>query len=387
MKLTRNTFYTFTVPFFEDDAQTIPLVQADASSYPAYEIRDLDNLVTHSGVMVPSGENPPGFWDYRFFVPEDSKLTTDDGTKWRFSALFVAVNGRQETYTQEFEIVEVAVTESSDRSLTILAMPGEDERVFIRKTKSQNFIKLDVFDDALTKVVDGAVEGEGAGKINKIIDNGTYIYYFDLLGAYLIEGREYQLVWTTRETAASVSVREFQILRVPPQRTFFLFPGVRQIVDKLQKKAGTIQAYSDSDIFEYLKNGVSFINAFHPATQWTFNTFPYDALQYQLLTASSIAALNAQQILESELAFDFSGQTITLSRNIVGEIEGAIQRMVSFLEMTIPPVKKPLYRRSYPTALVAVRNPRYQSAGNFVYRISGMHSQDLPRLLSQFGLL
>lgn len=142
------------------------------------------------------------------------------------------------------------------------------------------------------------------------------------------------------------------------------------LIDKLRKKLVTFQAYTEDQIYEFMIRGLGFVNGIEPATNWTLSTIPervaYGVAEAMLLAAAKYALIS-QQVLENELSFDHSGQTVTLSVNhdyggVIGHIDTMLDKFAE--------AKPRLYRIMCPIGVVGTR--RYNLGWrNKVWKIGG----------------
>jgi hypothetical protein len=178
----------------------------------------------------------------------------------------------------------------------------------------------------------------------------------------------------------------FQIIEVPPPYLLQFFPSLRMVIDKYQKRRELIQAYQDSDIYEYLLRGLQFVNGWHPVTSYQFESLPDQLVPFWLM-AGQVWGLNAQHLLETDLQFSFGGQTVTLDYDHTSNIEAAISRAMDYLQNNLTNVKTPLLRRAAGVGVMAGKPMRYNALHNFTFRIAKFGSQDFLSLLSNIGLL
>ena len=158
------------------------------------------------------------------------------------------------------------------------------------------------------------------------------------------------------------------------------------VIDKYQKRRQLLQAYQDSDIYEYLVRGLEIVNGWHPVTSFQMTSLPNQLTPYWLM-AGQLWGLNAQFLLETDLQFNFSGQTVTLDYDHTGNIDTAISRATDFIREGLGPAKTAIYRRQAGPGVVAGRPYRYAGIHNFVFPISRMSSQDFLTMISRIGLL
>jgi hypothetical protein len=160
------------------------------------------------------------------------------------------------------------------------------------------------------------------------------------------------------------------------------------LIDKVQKKIGHVQAYSDSDMYEYMVRGTEYVNAVNPITGWTLVNWPaqYGMTNF-LLMAAAWWGLNAQYLSEGELAFNFSGQTVTLDVDRTGYYSDAMGRLKDYLDTQLQQTKRNMLRR-VSVGAIATRPYDFglQSLVARVQTVNGGNGTVLP-LFSQLGLI
>lgn len=98
--------------------------------------------------------------------------------------------------------------------------------------------------------------------------------------------------------------------------------------------------YTDSDLLGYLQRGLALFNSYPPALTAFNGTDMQGMIQDAWLVCSTYYALGAQLQAEGSLAFDFSGQSVTLNVDRTPTIESALGRMESLIDSTVKPMKK-----------------------------------------------
>lgn len=153
---------------------------------------------------------------------------------------------------------------------------------------------------------------------------------------YMTPG-ELTLVWTT-------DIEEYyQIITVVPMSMLATINKVRFIIDRIIKRIDEPQTYLESDLVASIYGGIDYINGWHPLTTWTVINFP-PALNPMLIYASAWYALNSQFMLESDLAFAYSGQSVSLDYDRTGPIESEIGRLQEYLTEHLSKAKRTLMR-------------------------------------------
>jgi hypothetical protein len=388
LTLTRKQSHVFRNAFFADQDLSVPLVPIDASRYPSFQIVDINGQIVSAGVATLDGQ--PGHYRVEFFVPGDAPISNDD-RRWRLEWLLIDTNNRQFEKTTEFDVRDVEVTATPVRDIKLIAMCDQPFRVFIRELHRPYSITLNVTDTGSVAIVDAPAVWPGSGSpsetlLTEVVENETYVYYYDIPADTLSAGTTYQAVFQIRQSVASVAEHAFQVIEVPPTAILQYFPALRMCIDKYQKRRELLQAYQDSDIYEYLIRGLEIINGWHPVTSFQMTTLPSQLTPYWLM-AGQLWGLNAQFLLETDLSFDFSGQTVTLNYDHTGNIDTAISRATEFLREGLGPAKTAVYRRQAGVGTVAGRPTRISGLHHYVYPISRLSSTDFVQLLSTYGLL
>lgn len=103
--------------------------------------------------------------------------------------------------------------------------------------------------------------------------------------------------------------------------------------------------YTQSDLLQYLQRGLNLFNSYSPNLTGFTGTNMQGALYDALILCASYYALGAQLLAEGMLAFDFSGQAVTLNVDRTPALEGALGRVESQINEKIPKLKQLLLRR------------------------------------------
>jgi len=384
--LVRKACHVFREAFLTD--QGTALVPIDASRYPSFQIVDINGQVVSAGLATLDGT--AGNYRVEFYVPADALISNDD-RRWRIEWLLIDQNNRQVEKTTEFDVRDTEVTSSPIRDQKLMALCDRPYRLFIRELGRPYQVRMDLEQaGAGTKVVENVVyppTGDPSETpLVETVDGETYLYSYDIPAGVLSAGVTYQAVWSITNTIASSPEFAFQIIEVPISTVLQYFPSLRMCIDKYQKRREIIQAYQDTDILEYLTRGLEIVNGWHPLTSWTIGTVPSQITPFWLL-ASQVWALNAQHLLEVDLNFDFSGQTVTLSYDHTAGLEAGIQRAMDFLNERLTPAKTTLYRRAAGVGTFAGKPYRYNALHNFTVPIAQYSSSDFLNLLTKIGLL
>lgn len=389
LTLIRKSTHVFRNAFFSDPDCLVPLVPLDASKYPSFQIVDINGQIVAAGLATLDGT--PGNYRVEFFVPADAPISNDD-RRWRIEWLFIDEDNRQLEKTTEFDVRDVDITATPVRDLKLIAMERKPFRVHIREVSRPYSIRLDVAAaNNATDIIAEDVLFPGSGSSGEVllteaVDNETYVYYYDIPEDLLLGNRTYLATWSISGSITASPQYAFQVIEVPPRVVLQFFPSLRMCIDKFQKQREHIQAYQDSDIYEYLIQGLRFINSWHPLTGYSLTDLPEPLIPFWLM-AGQLWGLNAQHLLETDLQFSFGGQTVTLDYDHTGNIEAGISRALDFLRDNLTSAKMPLFRRAAGVGVMAGKTYRLSGRGNFTYKLASFGSNDYMTLLNRVGLL
>lgn len=368
----------FEVEFFDDaPANTTPSVPANPSESPSWSIVDPTGVQVTNGVGLPG--SAPGRWTANWSVPPDAPLSTVSD-KWRIVWNMVTGTGRQLQTTNPFDVIELRTPDTLDavRDGSYLAYQGTSERLILRLPRRPSELTVTGFASTSlgnpcptdTPVWSGSLADSS---ITEVEEQNMFVYIFDT--PVLTDVGETQIVWNHRQTITSPNEVIVQRLFIPPRVFWSLNPSLRVIIDKLQKKLGTIHAYTDSDIFEYFQRGVGILNGTTPATNWDLQTFPYSSVTVRfLIEAAALWALRAQGLLSSELQFSFSGQQVTLDQDTSSGYDNLESKVVEDLvgdrPGSWPRTKVDMLRQAGSIAHVGNRiMGRYANNFNYTFKV------------------
>lgn len=377
----RKSMAEFTVTFYEDSDSQTPLIPIDVTKYPSYTIYDINNTAVQTGVGQP--EASPGTYKATFSIPADAPLSHDE-QRWRIEWLLVTPDNRQIDFVEEFDVKDTVIEQSDHRELKFITLCGEDTRVSVRLTHEPSEVKLNVFKGMGNKIVDNIDLNNG---ILKTVDGDSYVFYYDIPGNLMSPNSVFSVVWSIRDTVSDPNSFVYQSLTSIVPSVLNMVTSVRMLIDKFQKRLGVVQAYEDSDIVEYLVRGNELVNSIYPTTTFSLGFTP-GVLNVYLVLFASWYGLNAQQLLETDLGINFSGQTVTLDYDHQGALSDVMGRWLEFINNTLPAAKMSIVRRSRPVGTVAGRGYRYSDATVFTFKIASLKGGgDIVTQLTNLGLL
>jgi len=364
----RGTQATFTANFFDYDGS--PMVPADTENWPAVTITDPDDTVIATGVGTRIDD---GKYQFIWFVPTSASLTSD-GQTWSIDWSFVTTNGHTRTSAEKFTIVDRIEATPEERSHTYLTSDGGTIRALIRCERQLEEVQLEIktATGSTLQTIPGKATNDTESSacnpnrlISEVAQGGEYLYYYDV--GPLTAG-EYQFHWNTLESVVSERNLIVQIARAAPALFWHYNAELRTLIDKLQKSQDIVQAYTDADVYSYVKGGLDILNFFNPPTDFVLSDIPLTGsrgLRTALIYTSAIHAINAQQILEVELSFDHSGQTVTLGYN--HDYSGVLSSLQAVLER-FAEAKMHIFRKAQGAAFSGARIKNYRWT-NRVFRL------------------
>lgn len=404
--LTRGEDTEFNVAFFADVNQTTPLLPIDPT-FPAYTIFDISGTAIQSGVGTLA---QPGKYKAVFMVPKDAPLSyfqqapqrygdenqgtplTNNSGRYRIEWQIVTDANQQVNFVEEFDVRDVAITQSLNRELQGLVLSGDPLRLTFRSTvvpykTTLRFAVRGMADNpAITAIYDTTLPPANQGDIKIAKDGDSVVLYYDVPAGMTGCNTAYMALWSIQETQFSLPRTEFQIIMAVSPNILPMMTHLRMLIDKFQKRLGRLQAYEDSDLIEYLAEGLRMVNLSYPTTYFNMNATP-DDMQSLVLLAAGWWALKAQALLEADLGFNFSGQSVTLSVDRSGAIDAAASSMMDIFNTQIGPAKMAYVRATQGMGTVAGRAYSYRQMYNYVYRISTVNSGSLMTTLTKIGLL
>lgn len=358
----RNALSTFRAGFFGDVAQTVPIVPIN-SDYPKYSIYN------PQGVEILSGTGSPGVgagvWQAQLMLDENLELTTPED-RYKITWIMVNINNQQFNFSQEFELFDVVVSEPENREQKYVTLAGQTVRIKITLDSEPDDLGVAVFQgNDQNNVLFSAPKT----LLTKVRNGNEYTFFVDMPGTLTANNQKYSIIWKIRRTVTDTEQFAFQSMSAIGPATMNLITSVRMLIDKFQKRLGTVQAYEDSDIVEYLERGNELLNGQFPLTYYGFATVP-SALNVYHIMLSSWYALNAQQLLEIDLGFDFSGQSVTLNYDHASALADVMGRWKDYIDTNLGAAKMAILNSTGSVGTSAGRGYRFTQ--NMTYKVASL---------------
>lgn len=122
--------------------------------------------------------------------------------------------------------------------------------------------------------------------------------------------------------------------------------------------------YKPADLLLYLQRGLAWFNGYPTALTGFDGTDMRGSLRNAWLLCSQYYALMAQLLAESDLGFDFSGQSVTLRVDRAPNIESMLGRIEQDLDRTIRPLKQMLAKAGATSGTGAVGEGGHAALAN-----------------------
>jgi hypothetical protein len=357
-----------------------PLVPLNAN-WPKYAIYDPNNSIVQNGLGTLQAAGTY-FADWTPLLT--AELSNELGN-WRVEWQFKDITDRQYTFTENFELKDDVKIEEAGREQKYIALGGQP---YLAKIKVPIPLS-DVSVKVLQKNNESVVATANMSQLKMRSYDGIHSYEFTV--ASLKADCEYVILWSIKDTPVSIPRFQFQVVTALSIKKMALIPEVRMLIDKFQKISGTYQGYEDSDIIEYLEKGLQMVNSVYPSTfGWgsTANS-PWfvGGLQYFWIMAAGWYGLQAQYLIEADLAFNFTGLTTTLEMDRTAMIEAAMTRMGDHIKDALPAAKMTMSRKIYGMGHVGTRIfGRRATFENISYKIGNMTGSDIISYLTGVGI-
>lgn len=381
----RRDLAVFQVSFYEDAARTIPATPIDIGQYPAYTIYDTHNVAVQSGIGQPI--STPGTYKVEFLVPADAHLSYEE-KRWRIEWMLVNTDNRQFDFIEAFDVRDEVITASENREQKYITLCDRPYRALWRTTKRPHELVLTIYQGTSNTIVEQSSLNVG---ISFAHEGDSVVFYRDVPQGTLRANQKYSLIWEERDDQFSVPEFTFMGLTSITPSLFSQVTSVRMLIDKFQKRLNTVQAYEDSDIVEYIEQGTALVNAGYPTTFYPLGATP-QPLNVFVILMSAWWGLQAQNLLEVDLAFNFSGQTVTLDYDHTSALADVAGRWNDFISTNLPPAKMAIVRASQPFGVTAGR--AYRNSSQFLtYKVAsfnganGFSSDNYLSIMTRMGLL
>lgn len=304
--------------------------------YPQVRLVDSENALLSSVVASPTAN--PGEWTANVSVPNLALLTK---TEFRLNWRIVSSDGTRITHSDAAllepkvdsrvsDIVGIFGDQKVTFTLPVYFGPGDVGSYQIYgNNKAVLPIPMDLHSPQVKSVA--SIERTNF-TIPFTIPNAS-------LAAYLLR------IDVVPQGTGQPRTYTFKMWAVTPQimlgmtflEDFLNKSRVEQVIPELQ--------YTSGDLVAYLERGLYMFNMLGNTPSWFNGTNMQGILFDAWVTCASYYALGAQIMAEGSLAFDFSGQGVSLNIDRTPSLEGALGRIESAINERLIPLKKQLAKQ------------------------------------------
>lgn len=348
------TTVTLTEVFLDEYDQ--PAYPEEGSPGPVVRLLDPQKDVI-AEVIATVHSSEPGAWRADIPVPKmDLRETTVFRAVWRFTDS----EGERHRSTQQLHVQpasdertgDIVVIAGRDVHMTVVLpfaydpgtppMPGDPAKgVPGTPGVSGDILSFSVFRNNVP-LMSNLPATDSSIKVDRYTDK-TVVRMQNVTGDAKLEPC-LLLVEHVRKDAFTPTQYSFKVWTITPQ-ILVAANSLEQYINKA-RLANVIPEldYTQSDLLEYLARGLNLFNSF-PPTLTSFNgTNMQGMILDSWLQCSAYYALSAQLQAEGAMAFDFSGQEVSLNVDRTPAIEAALGRVESALNDHVKPMKKLLAR-------------------------------------------
>jgi hypothetical protein len=315
----------------EDDTTIIP-----APGYPRVALLDKDKTVIAQYNASPTAN--PGEWEAAVSLPNLGVERTDEyRLRWRMRA----ANG--EKY-QNFDTMLID-PRVDRRDSEIVVLDGDDTvelalpfAYFASNTPS----KFQVY-SGNNEVLSGAVSFEDPSVTKTVGAEKTLVSFPAIM---LMPSLKANLLIVKSKINGRPRTYSYRYWCITPQialaatmiEDFLNKSRIQNVIPELEYTAG--------DILGYLERGLYLFNMTAATTTFT-GTNMQGMLLDAWITCASYYALATQLIAEGSLAFDFSGQGISLNVDRTPQLDAALGRIEARIQDTVVPLKKQITQQGF----------------------------------------
>ena len=364
----RNEQVRFTAKFFEEDEEITPIIPI-SSSYPSFQIRNPKSDIVYSGIAT--SYSTQGNYQVSWTIPKDAILSSDMDS-WTIEWIMVASDGRQIQYKENFLVVDMSIETEEDHSIIQVVQADKTFRIYNYFEVNPIEISVDIYTANNSSEPFMSFAKDDLTCVTN--ERGHIGYYVDITSG-LHQG-EYLALWSYRYSELSDVSREFKSIRSIRNTILRYADQLRILIDRYNKRQSAPNAYSDSDLVEFLDKGLGMVNAWYPVSQPPITWDTADGSPYKIfiIACAAIWGLKSQYLNELDLSFQYSGQTTTIDFDRSGGIDTFLSSLIEWVNTNLTKAKIAT-TRSYGIGSVAVRPYSiYNNYRNRVIAISGPHA-------------
>lgn len=330
------TVFAVTQKFLDDDEQ--PVIAK--AGYPQVRLLDMEKSLLSS--MIASPTPIPGEWTANISIPN---LSLPNKQEFRVNWRFMTPNGEKIKHS-DLVIIEPKV---ESRVSDIVRMFGDQKFVMTLPTYigAADDANYQIYHENTPLFTEPKNLNDASTQKVNTIDRCTFTLPLAVpkasLQAYLLRADH------TPDGTGSQRTYTYKLWAITPQiamgmsflEDFLNKSKVEQVIPEL--------AYTDGDLINYLQRGLNLFNMIGGESTAFTGTNMQGVLFDAWVTCASYYALGAQLMAEGSLAFDFSGQGVSLNVDRTPQLEGALGRIEGVLDSRVLPLKHTLWKQGFTT--------------------------------------
>ena len=308
----------------DDDTPLIP-----ATGYPQVAFLDTDKTVLFTASANPG--TSPGSWESAIALPE---LGVNKATEYRIRWRLKTVSGDKHVNNQPLTVVPKA--DHRDTDVVVLAGEVNGELVLPLEYRTSYNGSLQVY---TANKAQYATALDLSGLALDVGKDRTFMEF--PLPAQLQPALTASLIAVKMRVSSRPKVFNYNLYLITPQIALAA-TAVENFLNK-SKVENTIPEleYTYADLVHYLERGLYLFNMTGSVT--SFNGLNMQGVLYDAwLICACYWALGAQLLAEGSLAFDFSGQGVSLNVDRTPQLDSALGRIEARIQDTVLPLKKHL---------------------------------------------
>lgn len=316
---------------FLDDSNN-PLLASPG--YPLVRLLDSSKTLLSSIVASPSAT--PGTWTANLAIPTMNIVDkTELIVSWRFLAL-----DKSKHTARDSVIVEPAV-DSRPSDIVVLFDDSKFNITLPIYFSNTDTCKFQIYKDNLPLLDPIGNVNDPSVTTNTAIDKVTFSIPTVVPEPSLTA---YMLVVRATSSGSAEKTFSYKLWVITPQilsamhslEDFVNKSRIENVIPELR--------YTDSDLLNYLERGLSMFNTLAFTTAFTGTNMLGPLLDGWVL-CSTYYALCSQILAEGSLAFDFSGQGISLNVDRTPQLDNILGRIESAINDRVVPLKKQLAKQ------------------------------------------
>jgi hypothetical protein len=260
----------------------------------------------------------------------NTPIDAQPGEDWQIE-YGMTISGTYRTQKEKFTVIDVADVE--DVGAELHEAEQKDEILFYLENNPEYYVIQIVSNDGyLIDPNELEIVILPENDANPVYSAGRQDLKYLSVGKYEVEipgllRGDYVMMYRYRYNSTTRPEMKALKLKIITPLHFSVMPEIRFHIDKAQKSMNKVQGYTDADLLLAMGMSADFFNEHPPKSAFAAEEV---MMNWRLcfIYGASIWALKAQYIMEVDLSFDYSGQTISLTYDHKGDISSYIQSLL-----------------------------------------------------------